>query len=138
MSANTWKKIINSPKSLWTSIRSFFSQDFFHNAIVQWLSIGIIVFNLASWVILTIFIRPIDLPIIIHYNVYFGVDIIGSWWQVYFLPFIGGVFFIINFSLAHLFYEKKERIASYLFLLASLIIQLGIVIASTGIARVNY
>jgi hypothetical protein len=138
MNTDKLKRIIRSPKSLWFSIRSFFSQDFFHNAIIQWVSIGIIVFNLASWIILAIFIQPIDLPIVLHYNVYFGVDIIGVWWQVYFLPFIGGIFFIINGSLAYLFYSKKERIASYLLLLASLIIQMGIVIACSSIARVNY
>jgi len=94
--------------------------------------------NVANWVILYIFIKPVDLPIILHYNVYFGVDMIGDWWQVYFLPSMGAVFFIINTFLAGFFYEKNERIASYIFLLVAFLIQVGIIIASASVIAINY
>jgi len=119
-------------------IRPFFAKDFFKNSIVHWMFIITIFLNVADWIVLYIFIKPVDLPIILHYNVYFGVDMIGDWWQVYFLPFIGAVFFIINALLAGFFYEKKERIASYIFLLAAFLIQAGIIIASASIIAINY
>ena len=119
-------------------IRSFFAKDFFRNPIVHWMFIITIFLNVANWVILYIFIKPVDLPIILHYNVYFGVDMIGDWWQVYFLPSMGAVFFIINTFLAGFFYEKNERIASYIFLLVAFLIQVGIIIASASVIAINY
>jgi len=129
--------IINKT-SLKEKIRSFFAQDFFKNSAVRWLLTGTLLLNLAGWTFLVIFIRPVDFSIILHYNVYFGVDLIGDWWQAYVLPFMGVVFLIVNFILAYKFYKQKERIASYIFLLASLMIQLGLIIASIGIVMINY
>ncbi len=84
------------------------------------------------------FIKPINFPIILHYNVYFGVDIIGNWWQVYFLPAMGAAFFAINMILAYVFFQSRERIASYLLLLTSFILQVGNIIASSGVIFINY
>ena len=124
--------------SLKGRIRSFFAQEFFHNPLIHWVVIASLFVNIASWVVLAIFIKPTDLNIILHYNVYFGVDIIGKWWQVYFLPAVGTTFLVVNFILAYFFYCQKERVASYLFLLASFIIQAGVLIAAASISRINY
>ncbi|GBE16794.1 hypothetical protein BMS3Abin15_00618 [bacterium BMS3Abin15] len=124
--------------SLKSRIRSFFSQEFMKNSIVRWLLVGTVFLNVANWVFLAIFIHPVDFNIILHYNVYFGVDLIGDWWQTYILPSMGIVFLLINFFLAHQFYRSGERIASYILLLASLMIQIGLIIASVGIVLINY
>lgn len=129
---------IKDKASLREKIRSFFAQDFFKNSIIRWLLTGALFLNLANWTLLVIFIRPVDFSIILHYNVYFGVDLIGDWWQPYVLPFMGIVFLAVNFILAYEFYKQKERIASYILLLASLMIQMGLIIASTGIVMINY
>ena len=89
-----------------------FIRDFFRNTIVQWLMIATSTVNLANWGALAFFIRKVDFPIILHYNVYFGVDIIGNWWETYFLPAAGTVIFAVNVLLAYFFYQRKERIAS--------------------------
>jgi hypothetical protein len=119
-------------------VRDFFVADFFGNSIVHWILIGSFFLNIANWVALSIFIRPVDFPIILHYNVYFGVDIIGDWWQAYFLPATGVIMLLINAILAHFFYKRKERIASYLLLLAGFVIQVGIAISSASIILINY
>jgi len=125
--------------SLKEKIRSFFAQEFFKNSIVRWLLTGTLLLNLANWTLLAIFIHPVDFSIILHYNVYFGVDLIGDWRQTYLLPCMGLVFWAINLFLAYRFYNKqKERIASYILLLASLMIQIGLIIASVGIVMINY
>lgn len=119
-------------------LKAVFSQEFMKNSIVRWLLVGTIFLNAANWVFLAFFIHPVNFNIILHYNVYFGVDLIGDWWQTYILPSMGIVFLLINFFLARQFYRNRERIASYILLLASLMIQIGLIIASVGIVLINY
>ncbi|MFA6973860.1 MAG: hypothetical protein WC238_03965 [Parcubacteria group bacterium] len=119
-------------------VRSFFAQDFFQNAIVRWLLISSLVANLIIWFGLKIFIVPVDLPIILHYNVYFGVDMLGDWRQVYILPLLGLILLIINLSLALHFYSQKERIASHILLMATLMLQLSLLVAAISVIIINY
>lgn len=135
-----WKKNkkISFLIDLKSFVRSFFAQEFFRNPLVHWTLIGTLFANIASWAILAAFIRPIDFLIILHYNVYFGVDLVGAWWQAYILPAMGAFFWIVNFILALVFFRRKERIASHIFLLASFIIQVAIIIAEVAIVLINY
>ena len=84
------------------------------------------------------FIRPVDFPLILHYNVFFGVDIIGAWWQVFFLPGMGLFILAVNTFLAFLLFARKERIAAYIFLLASFFVQAGLAISSASLILINY
>ncbi|MCK9379213.1 MAG: hypothetical protein M0P97_03690 [Candidatus Moranbacteria bacterium] len=118
--------------------KSFFDRDFFKNPIVFFLLLAILILNLASFIILTIFIEKSSSPVILHYNVYFGVDLIGDWWQIYIMPAMGLFFALVNLFLALYFYGQKERIASYCLMLASFIIEAGILISSILIALINY
>ena len=119
-------------------MKSFMAQEFFKNAIIQWVMIVSLLLNGACWGVLVFFIRSVDFPIILHYNVYFGVDIIGDWWQAYFLPLIALSVMAVNVLLAHFFYKNEERVISYLLLLASLIVQISAAIAIGAIIRINY
>jgi len=117
---------------------NFFKQEFFKNVIVHWTLIASFFVNAACWVALGFFIRPVDFPIILHYNVYFGVDVIGDWWQAYILPLISLAIMGLNVVLAHFFYNKEERMVSYILLLAALLVQISGAIAIGGIIRINY
>lgn len=121
-----------------TRIRSFFAQEFFKNPVVYWLIILSAATNIANWIFLMIFIKPVDGDIILHYNVYFGVDLKGNYHRIYLLPFIGIILFLINFILSFYFYKKKERIAAHLLLMAGFMIQLSLVVASASIILINY
>lgn len=116
----------------------FFSQEFFRSPLVQWVIIGALLVNITNWGLIAYFIRPVDFPIILHYNVYFGVDVIGAWWQVYFLPLIGIAILSVNTVLGYLFYQQKERIVAHLLILATFIVQIGITIAVTSLLLINY
>ena len=129
-------KIINT--SLGAKTRSFFARDYFQSHIVRWMLVLIGVANLANWAALGIFIQPVDLPIIIHYNVYFGVDMLGDWKNLFLMPAIGLFLFLVNLSLSVYFYQRKERIASYLLLIATLMIQLSLLVASVSVIIINY
>ncbi|HAT73783.1 MAG: hypothetical protein US30_C0004G0119 [Candidatus Moranbacteria bacterium GW2011_GWF2_36_839] len=128
----------NSKKSLIYKFKLFFNQEFFKNHIVLWLLIFNFLANLTNWIILAIFINKTQRNIILHYNVYFGVDNLGNWKQSFLAPAIGLFLFLVNFSLAFFFYKNRERIASYSLLLASVIIQINLIISSVSVILINY
>jgi len=113
-------------------------KDFFQSRINFWLIALNIFANIINWVILAIFIHPIDKNIILHYNVYFGVDIMGNWKQVFIMPSIGLILFLINGFLAAYFYKNKERIAGYILLITSFMAQLSLMVASISVIIINY
>lgn len=134
-----WKEVTKEKiKGLKNTCGSFFAQEFFQSHIVVWLIILSLVANLVDWVVLKIFVKPVDFSLILHYNVYFGVDVMGGYREVFVLPVIGLGLFLINFWLALYFYRQKERIASYLLLMAALMIQLSLLVASASIIIINY
>ena len=93
---------------------------------------------LVSTGLLAYFVRPSETPLILHYNVYFGVDLVGIWWQAYVLPVLGIVFLLGHFFGAKRFYDQKERIAAYLLLLSATMLSFGILVACIGMAFINY
>jgi hypothetical protein len=111
---------------------------FFENIIVRFSLLGAFLLNLAGWTILALFIRPDQSVVILHYNVYFGVDLIGDWQQAYLIPVIGLLFLGVNLWLARWFYGNRERFAAYVLLLASIMIELAVAVAAGGVALVNY
>lgn len=139
--ANTIEEI-EGKKSLIFKFKLFFKQikenEFLKNEIVFWLLILNFVANISNWIILFIFMNKVDGDVILHYNVYFGVDNIGSWKKSFIMPFIGIIIFSLNVFLAAFFYKNKERIASYILLLSVLMAQMGLIIASVSIILINY
>ena len=94
--------------------------------------------NIINWIILLIFVHPVDGGIILHYNVYFGVDEAGGSKQIFIMPSTGLILFVINALLASYFYRQKERIASYILLLTSIMAQMSLIIASVSVIIINY
>jgi hypothetical protein len=130
-------------KSLTQKFKLFFKKkfsnyDFFESKVFLWLLGLNFLANLINWILLLVFISKIDVGIILHYNVYFGVDYVGDWKNALFMPLIGLSLFILNSILAIYFYGQKERIASHILLLTSFMIQLAFIIASFSIIIINY
>jgi hypothetical protein len=120
-------------------IRLFFAQGFFRNNIVRCALLTLVVLNAANWIALAVFINAgRSYSIILHYNVYFGVDLVGEWWQAYLAPALATALILLNIFLAWKFYGKKERAASYVLLAASVMIQLSSAVASASVALVNW
>ncbi len=132
------RKKKNFIKSLNHKTKLFFRDSFWSNKIVIWLLSLNILANAINWIIIFIFLHSVDRNIILHYNVYFGVDKTGSWKQIFILSSIGLFVFITNLFLAIYFYKNKERIASYILLLASFMVQISLMIASLSIIIINY
>lgn len=127
-----------SKNSVINSCSHFLRQEYFHNSLVQWSIIGALFLNVVNWVLIAFFNRPVDFPIILHYNVYFGVDVIGAWWQVYSLPAIGLAILSVNTILGYSFYCQKERIMAHLLMLGTLMVQIIMTIAVATLLTINY
>lgn len=112
--------------------------SFLRNTIVRLLLVATLVFLGGSAAVLAFFIRASDGLVVLDYNVYFGVEIQGVWWQAFMLPLAGTLFLAGNLSLSRRFYLSGERVAAYLMLFGSCLMALGILIASGGIAFINY
>ena len=132
------KKNEKDVKSLADRFKLFFNCEFFKNRIVIWAISLSLFFNLANWFSIWYFVEPVDFPIILHYNVYFGVDMTGDWKKIFFLPGMGLLLFFINSFLAFYFFKKSEKIASYILLMAGLMVQISLIIASFSTILINY
>jgi len=128
----------NLREYFFSKLKTFFYGDFFKNPIVFFLLAIILFLNAVSFIILSIFIKKTSSLVILHYNVYFGVDLIGDWWQIYIMPVMGVFFALINIFLAKYFYQQEERIGAYCLMLASLFVEVGIIIASISMILINY
>jgi hypothetical protein len=111
---------------------------FFKDSLVIWLIVGDVFFNILHFIFLLYFVKKVDFPIILHYNVYFGVDLFASWYWIFLMPALSFLIFFINLAIGFLFYEREEKLAGYLMLFISIIAQCGFAIASASIAMINY
>jgi len=74
-------------------------------------------------------IQPQVDPIVLNYNIYFGISLIGAWWQVFLFPLTGLVVWLINLILVSIWSKKERLLASFLSYTTTLIQILLIIIA---------
>jgi hypothetical protein len=79
-----------------------------------------------------------DALIVLHYNVYFGIDALGEWWQAYGIPLIGLGIWMVHVILALRFF-RAGKLALCEVMLASLFFLEGMVcMASLALSIINY
>lgn len=88
-----------------------------------------VLINLAIWLILFFKITPQESSIILHYNIYFGIDLIDQWYRIYFIPSLGLLFITLNLVIGQAIY-KREKLAAYFLSSTSLFAQVLLTIAS--------
>jgi len=96
--------------------------------------IASLLINLIIWVVLFVRIKPTQFPIVLHYNIYFGTDLLGHWQQVFALPLIGLIIISINAFLAWLLPQKKLK---YFLNSASFVCQSFLLIGAISIIVIN-
>lgn len=92
------------------------------------------VLNLGLWVFLSWKLRQLPATIPLHYNIYFGIDLIGPWYQLFVLPGLGFFTLLLNTILARVF--SQEPMLSAFLLWTALLTQLIFFAAAVGIASV--
>ena len=111
-------------------------EPYLHNKIISRVLIASLVVNIVTWIYLLASRTSDAYPIILHYNLFFGVDMVGEYDKVFIMPGIALAFLILNALLGNFFY-KIERIASYLLTFNVLILQLLFLLSSYLIVKVN-
>ena len=113
-------------------------KEFFKNQLLSLIFGSAFLIGVLNIAGLWFFTKELKTSIILHYNVYLGVDLIGSGEQILLMPLVGLFFVVVNFILAGYFFIQKERIISHMLSLTALVVQLGIAVASLSVVIVNY
>lgn len=96
-----------SPKVYWTD---------------RWVVVSAIIwlfFEVWMCIYGAIYVRPTADQVFLHYNVVFGVDLIGSWWKMLLAPLGGLVIFLVNFLFSWFFYGEDKVLARFLTFVAA-------------------
>lgn len=89
---------------------------------------------LPIWQLLPDIQKKMAIPL--HYNIHFGVDLFGPWWQIFRLPIISFVILMIN-SVIGIATWKKEPVLSYFLFTASAIISLLLFVSMIFVVLIN-
>ncbi len=99
-------------------IRAFLS-----NRTLLGVSLLALLLNGALWWHASTTIGPQPESVPVHYNIYFGIDLLGPWWYLLLLPAGGAFVLVVNLVLAVLVY-RADRLASYFLTIGGAIVQL--------------
>jgi len=77
--------------------------------------------------------------VILHYNVSFGVDLIGNVSRIYIIPWLGLIIIILNFILLFIFSKYKHfNFIAHLLLMTCLISNLFLFLALLSVYLINF
>lgn len=95
-----------------------------------------LVLNLFIWFWLFSEIRPQYDMIFLHYNILFGVDFFGPWWQIVYVPLSGLFILLVNTVVAWLLFYNY-RFFSFLLNFISVFCQIFLLIFSSILIFLN-
>lgn len=72
----------------------------------------------------------------LHYNVYFGIDLIGNWYQLLIIPLFGFLIICLNNILAAFLY-LKDKLMAYFLVGTALFVQIILFLATLAIVWLN-
>lgn len=76
-------------------------------------------FELLMLIYAAIYVRATSDLVFLHYNVVFGVDLIGEWWKVLYIPFSSLAIFVVNFGLSWWVYGQDKTLGRFLTFVAA-------------------
>lgn len=76
--------------------------------------------------------------IVLHYNVYFGIDALGLWWQAFFIPLSGIGIWLVHILLSWRCFRGGEYALSRIALLSLFFLESMVLIVSLTVSLVNY
>lgn len=118
-------------------IRKFYPIKLYLRSLPNLISLSLsVILNIAIWVWLLWQIRPQEEPIFLHYNILFGVDYVGAWWRIIFLPVTGLVIILFNATFGWLLYNRDTFIA-YVLNTVSVLLQIFLLITASLLVFLN-
>jgi len=127
----SWKNEIKE------KFRRFFWHGYWTDPVIFFSLVLAIISNLGMWVVTWQLVEPASRPMILHYNVYFGVDAIGDWKNIFLMPTLALVILLVNTILSRFFYYKEKLIA-YLFAGMAFLVQLLMAVGLGSIILINF
>lgn len=95
-----------------------------------WLIILATIITLAHWLLLIITINTKAPTVVLHYNIYFGIDRLGNWRQAFNLPLISTIILLVDW-MAAVWLTRRDRWLAYGLLWAGLVVSaLALVISA--------
>lgn len=85
----------------------------FQDRVFQFCLVTTIIVQAILWLILFQRVEVTSDPIPLHYDIYFGINLIGPWYKMYFLPLFGIIIFTVNVLFGSLVY-RREKVASWM------------------------
>ncbi|OGI26347.1 MAG: hypothetical protein A3J76_04255 [Candidatus Moranbacteria bacterium RBG_13_45_13] len=117
--------------------RRFFWHGYWTDPVIFFSFVLAALVSLAMWVTIWMIVEPTDQLVIIHYNIYFGVDEIGNWKSIFLMPALSTAILFVNAVLSRFFYYK-ERLVSYLFAAMALLVQLLMAVGLGSVILINF
>ncbi len=87
-----------------------------------------LVLNIISWLVIATQIKPNAEVIPLHYNIFYGPDLVGKGYYAYIIPSVGLLVLLVNFGL-YKYAIKKEPFAAKVIVSISLVVQILILIS---------
>ncbi len=95
-----------------------------------------LILNIGLFLFFLFFIKQSNVPIVLHYNVNWGVDILGEVKSIFILPVAGMFILLLNgFLAANLW--GKNKILSYFFTTMTMLVQFFLVVAGIALYIIN-
>lgn len=81
---------------------------------------------LPSWRVVPNIVGKTAVPL--HYNIHFGIDTVGPWWQIFVVPALGLLFMIMNLLAARMTW-RRDPMLSFTIAVATVFIELLLFVA---------
>lgn len=113
---------------------------FFSKKPVFWSIIITLSLNCYIWYLINHYVDFSKTSHVLHYNVYFGIDLLGSPLNLFFIPIIGLAIFLLDLIFAFSIYDSKKNLLllPYFLIYTSLFINLELVMYMALIIGIEY
>ena len=123
------------------NISKFFEHPYQEDGVVKINFILSIAINLITWLTLYYKLHPFSYTsdfgqIYLHYNLYFGIDNIGYWYEALIIPLLGLFIIIFNSVLGYFLYVQ-EKVLSYSLVVSQTLLQIILFAAAIFVILLN-
>lgn len=94
------------------------------------------VLNLMTWIWPLWQIGPQVDNIFLHYTVLYGVDFVGEWWRVFYVPLTGLVILLMNMIVGWMLFQR-DKILTYMVLAMSVLCQIFLLVSVSLLVFLN-
>ncbi len=98
---------------------------------------GATVLHLAAAGILYFLVHARDDVVILRYNAYLGIDLLGVWWQIFLVPAVAYFFVLANTALILVLNRRGYPDTAWLLSLGNWLIAASTVVVAAALAFIN-